>query len=270
MYSVQEEEAGSGKSKRKKEKQKPDTDQIENLLDLLMDMGSSKMDEQRVNIPDTPPSHHTIPVSPTESSNDSLEMTTVKKDHSKSVQVWKSQELLESPSSTHRNHVIHPRIATLQFPSRERSRSEDNVFQQLEEKNISIDDLLRPSSATTLPVHKHERSISSDVLSDSLSSLSNTSADVLVSSQSVDQLNEEDKRDSGYEKYVEDKKEGMEKMPRWKRNSTSILYSASLGLSLNPPIRRTSVPIGNRSLVQNRKSIVPALMTWEDEGTVEM
>lgn len=312
LYAVEEEDKNKKKSaKSKKETQLQETNinggnggsedqqEMEDFFNQLMTSKSSRMDEQRsvmspsfVPVSQSLPTHHTISVSPSESSHDSIEITSPTQSNypKKYFQSLSDKDKWISNESIGRDYVntessSRPKLLSVVRQSRSRSKSEENVF-SLNQRRASLEDILRPTSEVTLSIHEHEMSNSSELLSESHSSIdtstsmsyhesvpsySGTNSNVI---EELSQENEEDRKQNGcHESVVSSTSITSSLSDIIKQDVQSLsYYSATLGLDPSM-LRRTSSPavfnvieggVGNR----RRLSSPPTMMTWNE--TVEM
>ncbi len=173
----------------------------------------------------------------------------------------------------------------MQRETRSRSKSEDNVF-SLSERRSSLEDILRPSSEISLGGHRHEMSNSSDLLSDTPSSIDSSSISYHESVPSYSAVNpstiiDEHLNENMSETNVLEETDQVDQL----HTSTSVVssladlvrsdsqslsfYSATLGVSAT---RRSSIPVTSPAVAGGngrRLSSPPTMMTWEEEA-VEM
>lgn len=261
LYAVEEEDGSKAKGKERQ-------DNMENLFDMLMTTTDSRMNEQQMTLSTTPP-HHVISVS---SSEGTPETTPTKlnlslhslADRLDPVRPLSAENLSRSSPHDTIPRKTHPRISHLvesHTLPRQRSRSEDNVFLS---SLGDYDEYTHPSSDASLNHHRTQVSNSSDALSDSIRSStdSNSLASVL--------------RDSSHNNLVTDGTpssidEETSLRNRRKYQSMSMLYSASLGFCMSTPRRRFSVPATSTSSSTNQSSrMSTSLFQWEEEDSVEM
>lgn len=225
----------------------------------------SRMNEQRRTLSTTPP-HHVISVSSSEGTPETTPTKLNLSLHSLSDRLDPVRPLSADRSSPHDTipRKTHPRISHLvesHTLPHQRSRSEDNVFLS---SLADYDEYTHPSSDASLNHHRTQVSISSDALSDSIRSStdSNSLASVL--------------RDSSHNNLVTDGTpcsidEETSLRNRRKYQSMSMLYSASLGFCMSTPQRRASVPATSTSSSTNQSSrMSTSLFQWEEEDSVEM
>lgn len=255
LYAVEEEDASKAKRNEK---------QDENLFDMLMTT-DSKINEQQMTVPTTPP-HHVISVSSSESTPETTPIKLNSSLHSLSDRLDPVRPLSAdnlSRSSPHDTipRKTHPRISHLvesHTLPRQRSRSEDNVFlSSLGDYN----DYTRPSSDASLNHHRTQASNSSDALSDSIRSSTDSNSLVSVGLP----------RDSSHNEtqYSIDEETSLRNRRRYQ--SMSTLYSASLGFCTSIPRRRVSVPTMSTSSSSNQSSrMSTSLFQWEEEDSIEM
>ena len=233
-----------------------------------------------------PPTHHKISVSPSESSHESITSTSP----SRSVNHYQSEEDSWTSHDSNRRHYVNidmmgynPRIAVMQRETRSRSKSEDNVF-SLSERRSSLEDILRPTSEISLGGHRHEISNSSDLLSDTPSSIDSISYHESVPSYSTvnpsttidEHLNENISKTNEIEEtdqvdQLHTSTSVVSSLADLVRSDSQSLsfYSATLGVSAT---RRSSNPVTTPVVAGGngrRLSSPPTMMTWEEEA-VEM
>ena len=262
LYAVEEEDASKAK---RKEKQ----DNMENLFDMLMTTTDSRLNEQRMTLSTTPP-HHVISVSSSEGTPETTPTKLNLSLHSLSDQLDPVRPLSADNLSRSSPHDTiprkkHPRISHLvesHTLPRQRSRSEDNVFLS---SLADYDEYRHPSSDASLNHHRTQVSNSSDALSDSIRSSTDSN-----SLASIGLL-----RDSSHNNLLTDETscsiEETSLRDRRKYQSMSMLYSASLGFCMSTPRRRVSVPAMSTSSSTNQSSrMSTSLFQWEEEDSVEM
>lgn len=257
LYAVEEEDASKAK---RNEKQ----DNMENLFDTLMTPGS-RINEQQMTRPTTPP-HHVISVSSSESTPETTPIKLNSSLHSlldrlDPVRPLSADNLSRSSPHDTIPRKTHPRISHLvesHTLPRQRSRSEDNVFlSSLGDYN----DYTHPSSDASLNHHRTQASNSSDALSDSIQSSTDSN-----SLASVGLL-----RDSSHNETQYSIDEEISLRNRRRYRSMSTLYSASLGFCTSIPRRRVSVPAMSTSSSSNQSSrMSTSLFQWEEEDSIEM
>ena len=225
---------------------------MEKFLETLITSGD-RLDDQRVVVS---PTHHILPVDTTDSGHSSLENTAILPLASHSASNSYSEDFQHQAKQLMEKH---PQIKLLQ---RIRSRSEENVFQSVEERNVDIDDLRTSSEAMLL--HKRDTSYSSDARSDvTLDSLNISHGSVglgdtppVTQDHHPDQQTETSVDPVAYQNDLK------------RRTSISVLYSATLGFCGNLEKKKVSYPALSNGRIQHKIS-VPVMVEWE-EDVVEM
>ena len=254
LYAVEEEDSSAKNKAIVRE-----TRDMEQFFESLMVSGSNRMDEQRMTF--SSPTHHILPVDGTDSGHSSLENTTFPPPSHSATNSY--SEDIRQQSKLISIDAAEKRIPLLTYEQRARSRSEDNVFQSLEEKGVVYDDLRTSSEALLL--HKHEMSYSSDALSDGTQEDSlNVSHDSTGFESALVRENAyQDHRPVDWTHTSVSPAEYQAELKR--RSSLSALYSATLGFCGNLEKRKTSL---NNGYV-GRKISLPVMTEWE-EDVVEM
>ena len=257
LYAVEEEDASKVKRNEKE-------DNMENLFDMLMTTGS-RINEQQKTLPTTPP-HHVISVSSSEGIPETTPIKLNSSLPSLSDQLDPVRPLsADNPSRSSPHDTMprktHPRISHLvksHTLPRQRSRSEDNLFLS---SLADYNDYTHPSSDASLNHHCTQASNSSDALSDSIRSSTDSN-----SLASVGLL-----KDSSHNETQYSIDEEISLRNRQSRQSMFTLYSASLGFCMSTPQRRDSVPSMSTSSSSNQSSRTSTShFQWEEENVVEM
>ena len=272
---------------------------MEDFFNQLMSSKSSRMDEQRATM--SPPiplisqpslhTHHTISVSPSESSRESIESTSPTHNSYPKTYFqplsdkdnWISDESIGRDYVNMETSLQHPKVLSVMRQTRSRSKSEDNVF-SLGERRSSLEDILRPTSEVSLSGHHHEISNSSDLLSDSRSSFDTSSMSYHESVPSfsnpsvIEEYSQEESQkpqDGCHENVVSASTSITSSLSDLVKQDVQSLsyYSATLGLS-SSMLRRTSIPVSFNVMEGvpdggRRLSSPPTMMSWNEE-TVEM